>query len=94
MSLKGVLLQLWRGPWVEGVVKNPLIGGLEREEMEESENEDEDDDDEGEGEGEEEVERRRVKEEKRKRGEERKREERVRGIDSDALRSGIERGEF
>lgn len=32
MSLKGVLLQVYRGPWVENVVKNPLLRALEREE--------------------------------------------------------------
>ncbi|TKY86424.1 hypothetical protein EX895_004573 [Sporisorium graminicola] len=32
MSLKGVLLQIYRGPWVDNVVKNPLLRGLEREE--------------------------------------------------------------
>lgn len=32
MSLKGVLLQIYRGPWVDGVVRNPLLRALEREE--------------------------------------------------------------
>ncbi|KAJ9475148.1 hypothetical protein PHBOTO_005200 [Pseudozyma hubeiensis] len=32
MSLKGVLLQIYRGPWVDSVVKNPLLRALEREE--------------------------------------------------------------
>ncbi|SAM81734.1 related to BET5-component of the TRAPP complex [Ustilago bromivora] len=32
MSLKGVLLQIYRGPWVDNVVKNPLLRALEREE--------------------------------------------------------------
>ncbi|PWZ02130.1 hypothetical protein BCV70DRAFT_198408 [Testicularia cyperi] len=32
MSLKGVLLQIYRGPWVDNVVKNPLTRALEREE--------------------------------------------------------------
>lgn len=31
MSLKGVLLQIYRGPWVDNVVKNPLLRALERE---------------------------------------------------------------
>ncbi|ETS61668.1 hypothetical protein PaG_04166 [Moesziomyces aphidis] len=32
MSLKGVLLQIYRGPWVDGVVRNPLLRAFEREE--------------------------------------------------------------
>ena len=32
MSLEGVLLQIYRGPWVDNVVKNPLLRALEREE--------------------------------------------------------------
>nr|CDI52962.1 uncharacterized protein BN887_01371 [Melanopsichium pennsylvanicum 4] len=31
MSLNGVLLQIYRGPWVDNVVKNPLLSTLERE---------------------------------------------------------------
>lgn len=30
MSLKGVLLQIWRGPWNEFVAKNPLLEGMDR----------------------------------------------------------------
>ncbi|PWN52721.1 hypothetical protein IE53DRAFT_384820 [Violaceomyces palustris] len=34
MSLKGVLLQIWKGPWLDSVTRNPLMekGGVEREE--------------------------------------------------------------
>lgn len=32
MSLKGVLLQIYRGPWVDNVSRNPLSKALEREE--------------------------------------------------------------
>ena len=55
MSLKGVLLQIWRGPWIENVIKNPLIRGLEREEFEEDEDEFESDGEEDEEEDEDEA---------------------------------------
>lgn len=32
MSLKGVLLQIYRGPWVDNVSRNSLLKALEREE--------------------------------------------------------------
>lgn len=90
MSLKGVLLQIWRGPWIENVIKNPLIRGLEREEFEEDEDEDESDEDEDDEEDEASEQKRKDKLEIRI---ERRKEERSFGIDSDALRIGIERGE-
>ncbi|EST08483.1 Sybindin-like protein [Kalmanozyma brasiliensis GHG001] len=40
MSLKGVLLQIYRGPWVDCVVRNPLLRALEREERVVQPNED------------------------------------------------------
>lgn len=44
MSLKGVLLQIYRGPWVDNVVRNPLLRALEREERIVDPNEDAQDD--------------------------------------------------
>ncbi|KAN0064643.1 Trafficking protein particle complex subunit BET5 [Thecaphora frezii] len=85
MSLKGVLMQIYRGPWVEYVARNPLLTGLEREQREVEATLDEDsDDDEGDelGATQAAVKLKLVSEAKVGRSE---------GVDSDAFRDGIER---
>ncbi|GAC92972.1 hypothetical protein PHSY_000532 [Pseudozyma hubeiensis SY62] len=76
MSLKGVLLQIYRGPWVDSVVKNPLLRALEREErvVEPSEDADERSD----------AAKLEVVRESRL--------ERTHGIDTDAFRESLEKG--
>ncbi|EPQ29315.1 uncharacterized protein PFL1_03070 [Pseudozyma flocculosa PF-1] len=85
MSLKGVLMQIYRGPWVEHVARNPLLTGLEREarEVEAIDGDEAEDDDVGDADPDAFVARLRVlKDGKLDRSE---------GVDSDAFRDGIER---
>lgn len=77
MSLKGVLLQIYRGPWVDNVVKNPLLRALEREERIVEPNQDAPDDPS--------AEKIDVVRETRL--------ERTHGVDTDAFREGLEKGE-
>ncbi len=79
MSLKGVLLQIYRGPWVDTVVKNPLSRALEREERVVEPDQDFDEE-EGDGAGE----KIKVTRERRL--------ERSQGIDTDAFRESLEKG--
>lgn len=78
MSLKGVLLQIYRGPWVDNVVKNPLLRGLEREERVVEPDQD------AEEEGNEAGERIKVVRESRI--------DRTQGVDTDAFRESLEKG--
>lgn len=79
MSLKGVLLQIYRGPWVDTVVKNPLSRALEREERVVEPDQDFDEE-EGDGAGE------KIKVTRERRV------ERSQGIDTDAFRESLEKG--
>ena len=78
MSLKGVLLQIYRGPWVDNVVKNPLLRALEREERVVEPNQDAEDDSDA-------AMFTLVRD---------ARLERSRGIDTDAFREGLEKGTY
>lgn len=77
MSLKGVLLQIYRGPWVDNVVKNPLLRALEREERIVEPNQDAADNPD--------ATKINVIQESRL--------ERTHGVDTDAFRESLEKGE-
>lgn len=80
MSLKGVLLQIYRGPWVDNVVKNPLLRALEREERIVEPNLDAEEQD-SLSEAQEKI---KLLSEKRL--------DRTQGVDTDAFREGLEKG--
>lgn len=89
MSLKGVLMQIYRGPWVEHVARNPLLTGLEREHRLVEPLDDDDDDDDNDD------------DDKQQSGLEtairvasQGKVDRIEGVDSDGFRQGLERGKF